>query len=230
MLGYRPEGTPHRAVVTLPDLYAAEVKHVLVRLAVAAPPANGKLARVVLHYLPAVAGGQPGTIEAEVSLAVTDDPARLSEPPNEAVMRQVRLSEASAAWDEAVDLADRGDLRGAAIRLFRAAEELEAQSAGATASAPQQAAALRAQAEAITSAPYDATTRKRMRGRASAAAGGGSPGAAAGKALDAVGGGKALGAVAAGKALDAVGGGKAPGAVAGGEAPGAVGEARPWML
>lgn len=163
MLGYRPEGTPHRAVVTLPDLYAAEVKHVLVRLAVAAPPANGKLARVVLHYLPAVAGGHPGTIEAEVSLAVTDDPARLSEPPNEAVMRQVRLSEASAAWDEAVDLADRGDLRGAAIRLFRAAEELEAQSAAGDSGAREQAAALRAQAEAITSAPYDATTRKRMR-------------------------------------------------------------------
>lgn len=163
VLGYRPEGNPDRAVVILPDLCAAEAKHVLVRLAVAAPPADGRLARVVLHYVPATPGGQPGTIEADVSLEITEDPTRLSEPPDEAVRRQVRLSQASAAWDEAVELADGGDLQGAAIRLFQAAEALEAASARGDGEALEQAAALRAQAEAITSVPYDTHTRKRMR-------------------------------------------------------------------
>ena len=77
-------------------------------------------------------------------------------------MRQVRLSEASAAWDEAVDLADRGDLRGAAIRLFRAAEELEAQSAAGDSGARRRRRCGRRRRPS-TSAPYDATTRKRMR-------------------------------------------------------------------
>jgi len=163
VLGYRPAGTPHRAEVALSDLYAGEAKHVLVRLSVAAPPAGGKLARLALAYVPAAAGGLPESIEAEVSLDVTDDPARLREPPDEAVMRHVRLAEAGAAWDEAVELADRGDLQGAAIRLFRAAEELEMQSAAGDAGALEQARALRAQAEAMTTAPYDATVRKRMR-------------------------------------------------------------------
>lgn len=163
VIGYRPQGSPQRAEVTLPDLYGAEVKSVLIRLAVAAPPADGKLGRVVLDYLPAAPGGEPSTITAEVSLAVTADPARLSAPPDEAVMRQVRLSEASAAWDEAIALADEGDLQGAAVRLFRAAEDLEAQAAAGDSGAAEQAAALRTQAETITAAPYDATTRKRMR-------------------------------------------------------------------
>ena len=35
------------------------MKHVLVRLSVAAPPAGGKLGRVALHYLPAAAGAGP---------------------------------------------------------------------------------------------------------------------------------------------------------------------------
>ncbi|BAD41303.1 vWA domain-containing protein [Symbiobacterium thermophilum] len=163
VLGYRSQGTPLRAALSLPDLYAGEVKHVLVRLSVAAPPAGGKLGRVALHYLPAAAGGRPGTLEADVSLEVTDDPARLGEPPDETVMRQLRLSQAGAAWDEAVELADGGDLQGAAMRLFAAAEALEAEAAGGDSHALEQARALRAQAEAIAAAPYDTDVRKRMR-------------------------------------------------------------------
>ena len=90
VIGYRPQGNPQRVEVALPDLYGAEVKSVLIRLAVAAPPADGKLGRVVLDYLPAVPGGEPSAISAEVSLTVTDDPVRLSEPPDEAVMRSAR--------------------------------------------------------------------------------------------------------------------------------------------
>ncbi|WP_374713312.1 vWA domain-containing protein [Symbiobacterium terraclitae] len=163
VVGYRPQGNPQRVQVVLPDLYGGEAKSVLFRLAVAAPPADGRLGRVVLGYLPATPGGEPSTVSAEVALSVTDDPARLSEPPDEAVMRQVRLSQASTAWDEAVELADRGDLQGAALRLIQAAEDLEAQAAAGDARAAEQAASLRAQAEVITAAPFDATTRKQMR-------------------------------------------------------------------
>ena len=163
VLGYQPEGTPQRAVVALPDLYGAEVKSVLVRLAVAAPPSDGKLGRVVLDYLPAAPGGQPSSIAADVTLAVTDDPVRLGEPPSPEVMRQLRLCEASVAWDEAVALADAGDLQGAAMRLIRAAEELEAGPVPGDSRVAEQVSALRRQAAEITAAPYDARTRKRMR-------------------------------------------------------------------
>lgn len=163
VIGYQPSGTPHRVDVTLPDLYGAEVKSLLIKLVVAAPPADGKLAKVTLHYLPATAGAAPSTLSAEVKLSVTDDPAKLAAPPNEEVVRQVRLSEAGAAWDEAVRMADEGDMHGAALHLHAAAQTLAFQAQAGDKEASERMEALRTQAEAMRSAPYSAAMRKQMR-------------------------------------------------------------------
>lgn len=161
ILGYPPTGTPTAVVMTLPDLYGGETKAVLFRLAVAAPPASGRLARLSLDYLPATAGAEPMTLTSEIAVSVTADDHLLTAPPDEEVTRQVRLTEASTARDEAVGYSDRGDHASAARRLSLAADELSLL-AESDVYAADQVARLRHEAELLTSGDH-AQTRKEIR-------------------------------------------------------------------
>lgn len=163
VLGYPPSGTPHAVEMTLPDLYGAEVKSLLVRLAVAAPPADGKLVRLTLGYLPAVAAAEPQTVSLDVSVGVTADPDLLGAPSDAEVLRQVRLAEAAEAREAAVHLSDAGDLQAGASRLAEAATSLESLAEAGDAEAAEQMAALRVQAEALRQDQYDKAMRKRLR-------------------------------------------------------------------
>lgn len=163
VIGYPPAGTPHALTLTLPDLYSGEIKSLLLRLAVAAPPADGRLLRLTLNYLPAVAGATPQSTTVEIKVGVTADPALLGAPPDEEVTRQVRLAEAVQAREEAVRLADLGDLQGGALRLAEAAVVMEGLAGAGDAYAAGQAQALRQQAEALEGARYDKAMRKELR-------------------------------------------------------------------
>lgn len=163
VVGYPPCGTPQEIALTLPDLYGGEVKSLLVRLAVAAPPADGTIARLSLSYLPAAPGAKPEIITSAVSISATDDAALLAAPPDEEVTRQLNLAEAAAAREEAVRLADQGDLQGGAERLTQAADRLSFLASLGNDYAADQAAALRQEAELLRSQHYDASARKQMR-------------------------------------------------------------------
>lgn len=99
VIGYPPSGSPHAMELSLPDIYSGEVKSVLLALSVSAPPADGRLARVSLDYVPAA-------------------------PPDPEVLRQVGLVRAALARDEAVRHAD--DLTAGAVALEAAADALAA--------------------------------------------------------------------------------------------------------
>lgn len=133
VIGYPPSGSPHAMELSLPDIYSGEVKSVLLALSVAAPPADGRLARVSLDYVPAA-------------------------PPDPEVLRQVGLVRAALARDEAVRHADRGDLTAGAVALEAAADAL-----AAVAPEDTEVQALRVQASALRGAQYDKVVRKQMR-------------------------------------------------------------------
>jgi Ca-activated chloride channel homolog len=120
VIGYPPAGSPHALSLTLPDLHGSEVKSLLLRLAVTAPPADGKLLRLTLQYLPATADATLQTFTIDVAIGITADPALLAAPPDDEVSRQVTLAQAAVAREEAVRLADQGDLQGGATRLAEA--------------------------------------------------------------------------------------------------------------
>ncbi|MDB4898021.1 MAG: hypothetical protein JWN15_4283 [Firmicutes bacterium] len=163
VIGYQPTGSPHAVSLTLPDLYGGEVKSLLVRLAVAAPPADGKLVHLTLNYLPATANAMPQTVDIDVNIHISDDAALLAAPPDAEVSRQVKLADAAQAREEAVALADQGDLRGGARRLAEAAIVMESLATSGDTEAEQQMAALRTQAEAMESDRYDKAARKQLR-------------------------------------------------------------------
>jgi len=163
VLGYPPTGTPHAVVLNLPDIYAGEAKSLVLALAVAAPPANGRLGRVTLDYLPAVAGLAPQTVTIDLTVGVTTDEALLTAPFNADVVKQVNLARAAMARDEAIQRADEGNLRAGAQALACAAEALRPMVAQGDAEATEQFAALQAQAQALQSEQYDRALRKRMR-------------------------------------------------------------------
>lgn len=163
VIGYPPSGTPNALTLALPDLYSGEVKSLLIRLAVAAPPADGRLLRLTLNYLPAVASATPQSATVEVKVGVSSDPALLAAPPDQEVVRQMRLAEAARAREEAVRLADRGDLQGGALILAEAVVAMEDLAGAGDEYAGGQAAALRQQAEALGAARYDKALRKQLR-------------------------------------------------------------------
>lgn len=163
VIGYPPAGAPHAVSLTLPDLYGGEVKSLLIRLAVAAPPADGKLLRLTLNYLPAIADAMPQTVDIDVAINITDDLALLAAPPDDEVSRQVKLAEAARAREEAVALADQGDLQAGARRLSEAAMTMESLATTGDVQAAEQMAALRTQAEALESDRYDKAVRKQLR-------------------------------------------------------------------
>lgn len=163
VVGYPPSGTPQEVVLTLPDLYGGEIKSLLVRLAVAAPPADGTIAHLSLSYLPAAPGAGPETLSTTVSVAATDDATLLAAPPDEEVTRQLNLAEAAVAREEAVRLADQGDLQGGAQRLAQAANLFACLASAGNDYAAEQAAALRREAELLQNDHYDQAVRKQMR-------------------------------------------------------------------
>lgn len=163
VVGYPPCGTQQEIAVTLPDLYGGEVKSLLVRLAVAAPPADGTIAHLSLSYLAAEPEARPETLTATVSIAATDDAALLAAPPDEEVTRQLNLAEAAAAREEAVRMADEGNLHGGAQRLAQAANLFAYLASSGDAYAAEQAAALRREAELLERSQYDQAVRKEMR-------------------------------------------------------------------
>jgi Ca-activated chloride channel homolog len=163
VMGYPPSGSAHAVSLTLPDLYGGEVKSLLIRLAVAAPPADGKLMRLTLSYLPATADATPQTVTVDVGVGISDDPALLAAPPDAEVDRQVKLAESAEAREEAVRLADQGDLHAGAQRLAEAAQVLESLAVAGDVHAAGQAESLRTQAEALNSDRYDKAVRKQLR-------------------------------------------------------------------
>ncbi|MFZ5825123.1 MAG: vWA domain-containing protein [Bacillota bacterium] len=161
--GYPPSGTPHAVSLALPDIYSGEVKSVLLRLAVAAPPADGRLARITLDYVPAAAGLSPQTAQVDVLVGVTSDERLLAAPPDAEVERHVSLAKAAEARDEAVRLSDAGDLTAGAVALEAAAAALAPAAAAGDAQAHEQVEALKMQASALRSAEYDKSLRKQLR-------------------------------------------------------------------
>lgn len=158
VIGYPPSGSPHAMELSLPDIYSGEVKSVLLALSVAAPPADGRLARVSLDYVPAAPHLAPQTATVDVVVAVTSDQGLLAAPPDPEVLRPVGLVRAALARDEAVRHADRGDLTAGAVALEAAADAL-----AAVAPEDTEVQALRVQASALRGAQYDKVVRKQMR-------------------------------------------------------------------
>lgn len=163
VIGYPPSGTPHAVELALPDIYSGEVKSLLVTLAVAAPPAGRRLARVTLDYLPAAADLAPQTATLDVTVGVTSDPALLEAPLDAEVVKQVNLARAAVARDEAVAHADRGEMAAGAVALEMAAEALAPLAAAGDTEAGEQLSALRAQASALRGEQYGKAVRKQMR-------------------------------------------------------------------
>ncbi|HYG57191.1 MAG TPA: VWA domain-containing protein [Symbiobacteriaceae bacterium] len=149
--GVAIDGGGTRVTLTLPDLYGGEVKSILISLHVAALPPSGNLAKLTLSYIDTA----PATLTAEVTTETTADPAE--------VIRQLNLLEAATAREEAVQMADRGDLQGGARRLAQAAVAMEALAVEGDAYAAEQVASLRTQAEALQKEQYDKAARKQLR-------------------------------------------------------------------
>jgi Ca-activated chloride channel family protein len=161
VIGYPPVGTPGQVSLSLPDIYGGEVKSLLVTLHVAAPPHDGKLARISLAYLPT--GAAPERLALEITAHVTTDPGLLSTEPDPEVTRQLTLARAAAAREEAIRLSDQGDLTSAADLLSQAAQDLAAFAAAGDVEAGEQVASLQARAEELRQNQYDKAARKRLR-------------------------------------------------------------------
>lgn len=164
VVGYPPTGSAAGIQMVLPDIYAGEVKSLVLELDVPASFAGQKgLGRLELVYSGAGDGAEQNLTQ-ETSVHVTADRRLLEEPEDPAVLKALHLARSAEALDRAVEAADQQDFTAGSQALREAAAPLQAV-ADATGDAALQArvAELNFQADALEARLYDAHTRKAMR-------------------------------------------------------------------
>lgn len=164
VVGYQPSGSPGQVSVTLPDIYAGEVKALVLELRVeAAFAGTHRLGALTLSYTEATSAAEV-TLSQEVSFQVTGESESLSAPEDPEVLKHLYLARSHEAVEQAVNRADQQQF-GASGHVLREAAAPMASLAEATGDVElaARAAELRQQAEMVEQQKYDVMMRKTLK-------------------------------------------------------------------
>lgn len=162
---YRPSGD-RQVEIGLPDLFSADRKLVVLELRVKAGGTGPvSLGTVSVSYDDAGGGLEHTTFGIDLSAEATPDPELLQLPEEPEVMVQVELNRTAEAREEAIRLADGGDLVTASAVMKTRFERLNAMqdlSPEMSAAVEEEKGYLCEAVEKMESCCYDANTRKQM--------------------------------------------------------------------
>lgn len=165
ILGYSFSGGPDGVVAPVPDMYAGEERGILLELAVP-PLEEGKhaLGEFTLEYEEAGRDGGSVELKSRLAVAATRDERILStEKDHPAVLRAREIHGAARAMEEAVRLADQGQVEEALFCLNAQREHLgNLPCAVADPELERVREEMTAQVERLQATGYDKASRKQM--------------------------------------------------------------------
>ncbi len=152
------------AGMSLPDLYAGEVKSLIFELAVEASFAGERALGQVLLTGVAAADGSDLALTQDLSITVTGDSLLLGAPEDPEVLREVYLARSAEALDQAVQQADRQNFAASGAVLREAvAPMLDLALATGDEELLARGRELADRAVAMEGRSYDAVARKQMK-------------------------------------------------------------------
>ena len=117
--GYQPAGDRILSI-HLPDLFSCDSKFILLEMQLhSETEGNQPLGKLTLSYDEAGEDLKCVTCDIDLSVQVTDDESMLATPDKPEVLVQLELSRSAEIKEEAIRLADSGDVKGAASLLHK---------------------------------------------------------------------------------------------------------------
>ena len=163
---YRAEITPNGTLVTLGDVYEGEAKLLAVELSLPPQSALGLHDLLAITYIgDAVAGGaiaqDAGALTAQYQTGTAED--AMSASPSTDIVAQITRIRIARAKDDAVALADSGDLAAAASALRAVIADLRRQGLHESFEVAEELEQLEYFAQRLESRRFDNASRKEMR-------------------------------------------------------------------